>query len=119
MTLAVRSALLVVSFTFLAGCSLLGPAVTCPDPADLSQADCDHAVRIATRALPLEQRRLSFARIVVRHDFCTHGRPCPSTIANMALVTFYRKDEAPLPVSVTIQPWHAHFIGSPSPAPLQ
>lgn len=113
-----RSASCFATFALIAGCSLFGPAVTCPDPADLSQADCDHAVRIATRALPFEQRDLSFARIVVRHDFCGHGVLCPSTIANMALVTFYRKDEAPLPVSVTIQPWRAHFIGSPSPAPL-
>ncbi len=103
----------------LASCSLLAPAVTCPDPMVLSQADCDHDVRIAARALPREQRDLSFARIVVQHDFCTHGRLCPSTIANMTLVTFYRKDEPPSPVSVTIDSWRGHFIGSPSPAPLQ
>ncbi len=37
----------------------------------------------------------------------------------MALVTFYHDGEPPSPVSVTIEPWRAHFIGSPSPAPLQ
>lgn len=117
--LGARSASVLASVALVASCSLLGPTVTCPDPADLSQADCDHAVRIATRALPIDQRHASFARIVVQHAFCGQGVLCPSTIAHMALVTFYRGGEPPSPVSVTIDPWRAHFIGSPAPSQVR